>query len=324
MEEPMEVAPGIHMIGGTVGGRPLQLYLLRGDQRVVLIDTGCAPDPERLIFPYLRGLGLAPGDIDLVVNTHADLDHCGGNAAVKRANPAALLACGAADRVLIEDPAVMWACRYHRYAAHGIAYDDAGERWTMEMLGDPQPVDLTWEGGETLRLGRDWAMEVHRTPGHTAGHLALYDPVGRIAVIGDAVHGAVYRDIEGHPALCPTYVHVDTYLGTIRYLRQLGAETLFSAHWPAKRGDEVAAFLDESEQFVATADRALAAALRAHPEGLTLRALIAIVGPQLGDWPRAVDQELVFALAGHMERMMSLGSVAIEGDANPVSYRCTR
>ncbi|MGH2508062.1 MAG: hypothetical protein ACRDHZ_11760, partial [Ktedonobacteraceae bacterium] len=63
----MEIAQGIHMLPGTVGTRPLQLYLLRGSQRTVLLDSGCAPDPERRIFPQLASLGVKPDDIYLVI-----------------------------------------------------------------------------------------------------------------------------------------------------------------------------------------------------------------------------------------------------------------
>lgn len=85
----MEIASGIHRIDGVVGtaSSALSLYLLHGDIRTVLLDTGCAPDPERLIFPYLRKLGLAPADLDLVINTHPDLDYCGGNHAMKSPIP---------------------------------------------------------------------------------------------------------------------------------------------------------------------------------------------------------------------------------------------
>lgn len=318
----MEIAPGVHLIPGVVGGRPLQLTLLRGEWRTVLLDTGCAGDPERFIFPYLREIGVGPEAVDLVINTHADLDHCGGNADLKRVNPRVLLSCGEADRALIEDPAVMWARRYNRYAArHGIAYDGATRDWIMAALGEPQPVDFTWTGGERLRLGPNWLVEVQHAPGHTAGHLILYDRARRLVLTGDAAHGAVYLDTEGRPALCPTYVHVDTYLGTLRCLHGLGAETLLGCHWPVKRGAEVDAFLDESAQFVALAEDVLRAALAAQPEGVTLRELIAAAGPRLGAWPRAVDGELVYALAGHMERMEALGTVTVEESGGLARYR---
>ncbi len=319
----MEIAAGIHLIPGLVGQRPLQLFLLRGEQQTVLLDTGSAPDPEKIILPYLAQIGLRPSDVTLVINTHADLDHCGGNAAFKRLSPRTLLSCGEADRALIEDPQVMWARRYNRYAsAHGVAYDEADRRWIMEMLGDPQPVDLTWTAGEVLRLGPDWTVEILATPGHSAGHLALFDARRRILLCGDAVHGAVYLDTAGRPALCPTYVDVDAYLGTIRFLRSLQADLLCGCHWPIKRGRaEVEAFLDETEQFVRTAERVVIGAMADHPEGMTLAELIAEAGPRLGEWPRAVDQELMYALAGHLDRLVVHGQARVDATAQPVRYR---
>ena len=74
----MEIAPGIHLISGMVGLRPLQLFLLTRKSRCVLVDTGCAHHPEEIIFPYLRQAGLHPEDIDMVINAHCDIDHCGG------------------------------------------------------------------------------------------------------------------------------------------------------------------------------------------------------------------------------------------------------
>ena len=318
----MEIAPNIHMIPALVGIRPLQLFLLLGDDRTVLMDTGCAPDPEKYIFPYLKSVGLKPTDVDLVINTHCDLDHCGGNAAMKRASPNVLLACGEADRALIEDPQVMWARRYDRYTApHSLAYPEADRRWITEMLGDAQPIDFTWCGGETLRLGKDWVVEIHHVPGHSDGHLAVFDPKSRTVLSGDAVHGSVYLDKDGQPALCPTYVHVDTYLLTIDYLRGLNAEALAGCHWPVKRGGEVNAFLDESRKFVELADLALLAELDRRHDGATLQELINAVGSQLGGWPRPVDHELKFALSGNMDRLVAQGKVVADTSRRPIHYQ---
>jgi glyoxylase-like metal-dependent hydrolase (beta-lactamase superfamily II) len=318
----MEIAPNIHMIPALVGTRPLQLFLLIGDDRTVLMDTGCAPDPEKYIFPYLKSIGRQPTDIDLALITHCDVDHCGGNAAMKCANPGVLLTCGEADRLLVEDPEVMWARRYDRYTeSHGLAYSEAAKQWNMDMLGEATPIDFTWRGGETLRLGKDWVVEIHHVPGHSDGHLAVLDPKSRTVLTGDAVHGSVYLDTNGEPALCPTYLHVDTYLFTINYLRSLKAETLAGCHWPIKRGSEVNAFLDESQQFVELADLALLAELDRRHGGATLRELIAAVGVHLGGWPRPIDHELKYALAGNMDRLAAQGKVIADISRRPIQYR---
>jgi glyoxylase-like metal-dependent hydrolase (beta-lactamase superfamily II) len=316
----MEIAPNIHLIPALVGTRPLQLFLLTGDQRTVLLDTGCAPDPEKYIFPYIRELGLTPADIDIALITHCDVDHCGGNSALKRANPDVLITCGDADRLLVEDPAVMWARRYDQFTEpHDLGYPDSSRQWNMENLGEATAVDWTWRGDESLRLGKDWLVEIHHVPGHSDGHLAVFDPKSRTILSGDAVHGAVYLDVDGNPALCPTYLDVDSYLETISYLRGFGANQLAGCHWPVKRGSEIDAFLDESQQFVEKADLLLLAELDRRGNA-TLKELIASVGPQLGGWPREVDHELKYALNGNMDHLVTEGRVVAERSTYPVQY----
>ncbi|HEX4168089.1 MAG TPA: MBL fold metallo-hydrolase [Bryobacteraceae bacterium] len=320
----MEIAPDIHMIEGIVGRRPLQLFLLSGEERTVLLDTGCAPDPERLVFPYLTKLGRNPDDIDLVINTHPDLDHCGGNFAMKAASPNVLLTCGEADRELIEDPAVMWERRYCAYAEpHGLEYDADAKRWMCEMLGQAQPVDWTWSGGETLRLGRDWVVKIHHTPGHSAGHISVFDPRNKVMLSGDAVQGSVYLDVDGKPALCPTYTRVDTYLATVRYFESLPIDKLLTCHWPVMTGSEVSEFLAETRRFVELAQELIVKELRAAPEGMTLRELITATGPKLGSWPREIDAELMYALAGNVEHLTASGAVVEVEGQRPKRYCLT-
>lgn len=318
----MEIASGIHVISGVVGTRPLQLYLLRGAECCLLIDTGCAPDPEKYILPYLRSLGMGPQDVNIVVNSHSDMDHSGGNHAMKQVNPHVLIGCGEQDRPLIEDPQVMWARRYNAFeASHGICYDEATRNDMFEAMGSAQPVDRVWHGGETIDLGRGWRVEIHHTPGHTAGHLAVFDPRSSTLMSADAVHGAMYPDLNGNPALCPTYVKIDDYVATIRSLQSLPIACLASCHWPLKCGPAVDEFLAESLTFVYNAERAIIDCVSAHSEGLTLSQIIQAVGPVLGSWPRRVDSELVYAIAGHMDNLQNRGLVSAVPDTHPVIFR---
>lgn len=318
----MEIAPGIHMISGVVGTRPLQLFLLRGSARCVLMDTGCAPDPDKIIFPYLHSIGLSAPDIAMVVNTHCDMDHCGGNHAMKRANPRLEIGCGEQDRELIEDPQAMWARRYNAYdKEHGIHYDDATRNAIFEALGEPQPVDRTWRGGDRIDLGDGWELEIHHTPGHSKGHLAVFDPRSRTLLSGDAVHGALYPDLEGNPVLCPTYLEPASYLETIDYIESLPIARLATCHWPLMTGSAIQKFLAESREFVHRAEQAVLAQLAKNTAGLTLRELIACCGPDLGSWPRATDGELVYALAGHVELLLRQNRIARASATQPAIFR---
>ncbi|WP_433890643.1 MBL fold metallo-hydrolase [Streptomyces sp. CA-111067] len=68
----------------------VQTWVVRSEGRTILVDTGLGNGKERPYVPVwshydsdyladLAALGVAPGDVDLVVNTHLHLDHVGWN-----------------------------------------------------------------------------------------------------------------------------------------------------------------------------------------------------------------------------------------------------
>ncbi len=316
-----EIAANVYRLESTFGGRPLYQYLLVGEG-CVLVDTGVSTTPRDVILPALARLGVAPKRLALIVVTHCDLDHQGGNHALKAACPRALLTCGRPDRAPVADPTTLFARRYDAYRAeHDIGYDEATKAGILEAAGASQPLDLTWSGGETFRLAANWEVELLHVPGHSHGHLALFDRHNDALYTGDAVHSSYYPGADdGKPKLPPTYLYVDTYLSTIRALGMCDATLLAGAHWPLQRGAEVGAFLAESRRFVELAEAAILAELEGATEPLTLRQLIERSGPQLGGWPAEVNIELVYAFAGHMERLAGFGRVAQLTDRRPVRY----
>jgi glyoxylase-like metal-dependent hydrolase (beta-lactamase superfamily II) len=66
----------IHRIEGDLGERYVCQYLLVGSERSLLMDTGLRDMPDTVIAPYLDRLG-ALADVDDVLISHADVDHCG-------------------------------------------------------------------------------------------------------------------------------------------------------------------------------------------------------------------------------------------------------
>jgi N-acyl homoserine lactone hydrolase len=101
-----ELVPGLH--DGQIVHVPVAGYLIRlADERLVLVDTGMSrlhvddPDltwrgtpnaalraimsPEDSLLVRLDQLGLAPQDIDVVINTHLHFDHAGNNDLLGRA-----------------------------------------------------------------------------------------------------------------------------------------------------------------------------------------------------------------------------------------------
>src|SRR5262244_4203283 len=87
---------GMHLLTGV----PVPAYLIEtDDQKRILVDTGFAPPQnENGRAPYwftvtktdnilhqLSGLGLTPADVDYLVCSHFDPDHCGNHGHFSRA-----------------------------------------------------------------------------------------------------------------------------------------------------------------------------------------------------------------------------------------------
>jgi len=312
----MEIYDGAYQIQSLFDGRNLFQYLLIG-QHAVLVDTGIAETPGKVIFPYLDRLGLAPEKLTLAVTTHADLDHQGGNDAIKSASPRTLLSCGEADRELVESPRQLFDQRYNFLRAeHDVGFDpDPGP-----SAGGPRRMDITFSGGERIRLTDDWELEVLHVPGHSHGHLALYDSKHKAAFVGDAIHGRGCPKAEGGMAIPVTYYYVDAYLSTLRYLECLEINALYSGHWPIMTGEEIRDFITDSRRTVDIFDLAILASLKSHLSGLTMNELIDVVANAAGDWPKDSWSLAMFPVKGHMDRLEQLNKVRAVRGTRPVKW----
>ena len=312
----MELYPGVYRIQSLYGGRNLFQYLFVGDN-VVLADTGIATTPEDTIFPFLDSLKLKPQQLTLAVTTHADLDHQGGNDAIKRISPGTMLSCGEGDRELVENPATLYGERYnflkedHEVGFEGDPSPDAGRRRRM---------DLSFSGGERIHLGENWWLEVLHVPGHSQGHLALYDPTFGALFAGDAVQGRGCPKATGGMAIPVTYYHVETYLSTIRHFEHLPISVLYSGHWPVMRGEEVKEFLAESRRTVEFVDRVILRSLETNRSGLTMKQLIDTVAAAAGDWPDDGVFLAMFPIKGHMDRLEQQRRAKLDRSSRPAKW----
>jgi glyoxylase-like metal-dependent hydrolase (beta-lactamase superfamily II) len=319
----MHICPGAHLIECEIGGRPLYLPLLREGQEALLLDCGTRSHATNDVPSNLTKLGVGAEDLTWLIMTHPDGDHCGGSAEIKRQYPAVQLACGDADRHMIESPEHLFSFRYDAYRQdHGIWFDSETAQEIKNCSSKPQQVTLTFVGGETLRLGLNRILEVWHLPGHSYGHLGLYDRNHGVLYYGDAIQGAGYRSLQGGWSLCPTYLYVDAYLQTIRIIENSGAEVIVGCHWPVLQGKEaIRRFCFESRNFVLQADRLISNYLRDHPSGVTLRELCENLSDQLGEWPQGVRLELANAFSGHLNRGVETGRFELDRSVRPFVYR---
>ncbi len=285
----MEVARGIHRVEGDLGERYVCQYLLVGEERTLLVDTGLREMPRAVIAPYLDGR-----PVDDVLISHADVDHCGGNVAMRELAPDARFLCGEPDRAWIESNAAMLAGNYRWYEAYGFGPSAEDVAFLEHELGGDAPIDSGLEGGETLRLGPGRELEVLALPGHTLGHLGLWDAETGAAIVIDAVLADGVYDRAGNRLIPPRYYDAGAYEATIRRVRALDPELLLTAHYEVMERAAAREFLDRSLEFV----EAVRAAVRAS-RTTDLRALTEEVDAAVGPFP-AFTHELAASVRAHL------------------------
>jgi glyoxylase-like metal-dependent hydrolase (beta-lactamase superfamily II) len=240
-------------------------------------------------------------------------------AATPRYAPRAIVCAHIADCHWISDRERILRLRYGWYAAHGpdADYDADTKDWLRNALGPDVPVDLHLAGGEVFHLGPHLSVEVLHLPGHSPGHIGLWDPVSRSAIITDAALGAGLLNNDGEVIHPPPYMLLEEYEATVRRLQQLAPERLLTAHYAVMEGAQVDRFLGESLAFVARTRSAIEEAIAASHE-VTIAGLLASLNPILGPFT-SMANELGGPIRAHLQELVARGRIEeIAGQQPPV------
>jgi glyoxylase-like metal-dependent hydrolase (beta-lactamase superfamily II) len=320
----MEIIPGIHRVATPFANRVVYQYLLTGTEKTLLVDTGMENTTGEHLLPYMHRIGLSPDRLTYVIISHSDLDHQGGNDALKAVAPQALFMCHNLDKPWVESLDRLIVERYGQFKAdHGVEDPPEAIQWMHEAARSSIPMDIGLEGGETIRLGPEWVVEVLHTPGHSFGHLTVWDPRHRTAIIADAVLWNMVPTVTGEPAFPPTYQYVDTYLSSIQRLQGMPIETLLTSHYAIQRGTDVQGFLSESRAFVRHLEAATLEVLQESGEAHTARELTEILSLRVGAWPAEGNIYLIFPLSGHLNRLEDRGQITTSRRDGLVTYQAT-
>lgn len=172
-------------------------YLLQRGSEVTIVDTGRGTTEE--FESGLATLGSGWGNVANVILTHSHGDHIGGLGAVIEKAPSAKAFAGAGDLDAI--------------AAGGF---DAEQ---LTGIGDGDEV---------------FGLEVISTPGHTPGHIAVFDAASGLLVAGDAINTSGSVVTGPNPDFTPDMAMANASVAKILQGRSIA--TALVGHGPPVEG----------------------------------------------------------------------------------------
>ena len=197
-----------HVIGCNV-------YLIYSGNQWMLIDIGYEENVDELI-ELIRQLDFPLSQCELIVATHADVDHIQGLAKAKQ-----LVRADVASHPLAVEP-LKSGDKLRTFAQI--------EAQEIDMEMPPVEVDRLLNDGDIVKLG-DLEIEVWSTPGHTDAQLSFRldnllfsgDNIYRDGCVGaiDAHHGSDLTD----------------FADSLRRIRESDVEWLLPSHGPIFRKD---------------------------------------------------------------------------------------
>jgi glyoxylase-like metal-dependent hydrolase (beta-lactamase superfamily II) len=167
--------------------RAINSYVIRGDGRFLMIDTGMnRPECLQAMEAYIKEVGVDLNRTDFFI-THLHADHLG--LVSELAQPSSKVYFNHPDSEVIND-AHHWEEMADIARLNGFPESDIltaisrhpGKRYHARR---PLPLTLLKEGDKIEIAG--YSFICIETPGHTRGHLCLYEPAKKIFFSGDHI-----------------------------------------------------------------------------------------------------------------------------------------
>jgi glyoxylase-like metal-dependent hydrolase (beta-lactamase superfamily II) len=193
------------------------MWLVTGSDRDLLVDAGLGAVPLRASVPALNGRPLT------LVMSHTHYDHIGS------AHEFDDRLAHAAEAGIAADPSP-WATLFEKYASgssDGSMFMALPPGWSARDYAiAPAPATGLLADGEKIDLG-DRVLTVLHTPGHSPGHLSLFEERTGTLIAQDVVY-------DGSPLVTDCYhSDIDVYVETMRMLRGLDPVIVHGGHGPS-------------------------------------------------------------------------------------------
>ncbi|WMI81544.1 MBL fold metallo-hydrolase [Anaerotignum sp. MB30-C6] len=207
--------------------REINAYIITGEKNL-LIDTGFnRPECEEALKSAFTELGIESTDLFI---THLHSDHCG--LVTKFATEKSTIFAGETDGELINFEAgnLYWRMLDDLFIKYGFPKAAFGRNTDIHpgrKYCHEGRVDFTYvEEGQVLYYG-GYELEVVATPGHTPGHMCLYDRKKKIMFGGDHILGTITPNICIELS-CEN--PLQDYLNSLKKVEKLDVKLLLTSH----------------------------------------------------------------------------------------------
>ncbi|MDH7478682.1 MAG: MBL fold metallo-hydrolase [Syntrophomonadaceae bacterium] len=194
-----EIRSGIYRMEIPLPRNPLKAlnaYLIRGRGRNLLVDTGFNwPECRAALLAGLKKVGVNLAAVDFFI-THMHADHSG--LVYELAAEGSAVYSSEADARLIQETmtADHWQEVGAYYCRHGFSSISISnpKKFIRSYISGCE-MDFTYvEDGCTLEVG-EYRFSCISTPGHTPGHMCLYEPGQRLLIGGDHILADITSNI---------------------------------------------------------------------------------------------------------------------------------
>ncbi len=202
-------------------------YLIEGPDGAALVDTGIADISSRTALEeglHHRGLGVR--DIQTVVCTHHHIDHAGLGrlfqdlgARVLMSEPEAALLHDFYDRSELDGKRASFFGRHE--LPEELVEHVKNIFPFLRKLCEPFEPERALVDGQMTELG-GVSFQVLVTPGHTPGHVCLYQRDAEVVLTGDCVMTPETTHISPRPEPDDEVDHFGTFIASLDRLQALG------------------------------------------------------------------------------------------------------
>jgi glyoxylase-like metal-dependent hydrolase (beta-lactamase superfamily II) len=232
-----EVLPGVYQIILTLSGfspGSVNSYLIRDNDSYVLIDTGWdSPESVQSLQQHLSEIKIGLNDIRRVIVTHCHIDHFGLSAKLQKSYKAKIymhqkeldlikIRFSGGDNFL---PLTDKFLQTHGVPASELPPPEVQIPISNDLVS-MQP-NILLKGGEVITAG-EYSLKVINTPGHTPGHVSLYEPQKRFIISGDMLLPTIATNAAVHVQ------HIDNpmqqYLNSLLVLKELDIDLILPGH----------------------------------------------------------------------------------------------